>query len=165
MRSSQCENASAAVRRNWESPLETIRRLGTRLGFFQKPGGPANLPPALDPLSLSVGHARPATSVRRDSSASTTWRIHFDGSVPGSTLRGTQFRRKGGGSAAPNTMGIRTLCGSDQTSVRAACHSGRFVFRGPHGGNSSGLSGCAMQARPVYTFVWPGQAKACPTAG
>ena len=54
MRSSQCENASAAVRRNWESPLETIRRLGTRLGFFQKPGGPANLPPALDPLSLSV---------------------------------------------------------------------------------------------------------------
>jgi hypothetical protein len=55
MRSSQCENASAAVWRNWESPLETIRRLGTRLGFFQKPGGPANLPPALDPLSLSVG--------------------------------------------------------------------------------------------------------------
>ena len=55
MRSSQCENASAAVWRNWESPLETSRRLGTRLGFFQKPGGPANLPPALDPLSLSVG--------------------------------------------------------------------------------------------------------------
>jgi hypothetical protein len=55
------------------------------------------------------GPPRSKTSVRRNCSASATRRIHFDGSVPGSTLRGTQFRRKGGGSAAPRCRALREL--------------------------------------------------------